>query len=65
MITARRILRTVHLAAGAAVAPYIYSPTLQANEAYALAVQAVVVPALVCSGLIVWQYPNFRMMFRS
>jgi len=61
----RSALQYFHMAAAAVIAPYIYSPTLQASETYAIIVKAGVVPALVASGLVIWQFGNFRKLFED
>lgn len=51
--------RLVHLLLGSALGVFVYSP-LAAVPAVELAVQVVVFPALVLSGLLLWRGPRLR-----
>ncbi|MBO6637397.1 MAG: hypothetical protein JJ920_05625 [Roseitalea sp.] len=53
--TTRSILRYLHLAAGVAIAAFIYSPTLQSIVAFEAVLRFVVIPAIGISGLLMWK----------
>lgn len=51
----RNTFRMGHLAQGALIIAYIYSPTLQASDVYSAMIKFVIVPAIIISGLLLWQ----------
>lgn len=52
----RNVVRLVHLLVAAFMAVFIYSP-LRLDPTVALIAQAVVVPVVALSGLVMWQQP--------
>ena len=60
--TARLIQRWVHIVLGVLLAVAIYSP-LGAWPVVALLLKAVVIPGLVLSGVMLWQWPRLRSRF--
>jgi hypothetical protein len=61
--TLRNTLRAIHLIVGALVGAYIYSP-LGNMEWFAVLVRASVLPALLISGLSMWQMPWLTKMLK-
>jgi hypothetical protein len=53
--------RLAHLVAGAALVAYVYLP----GEALEAAVRWVILPLLVASGVLMWQWPKLRRWARS
>lgn len=60
----RDIQRFVHLAAGLLLVAYIYSP-LGNLDAFESLVQFVVVPAIIATGMAMWQLPRLRKRLRD
>lgn len=60
----RDIQRFVHLAAGLLLVAYVYTP-LGNLTAFETLVQFVVVPALVVTGMVMWQLPRIRKLLRD
>jgi hypothetical protein len=58
----RKLQRLVHLVAGAALLAYVYLPLDAAVEDF---VRFVAFPALVASGLAMWQAPRIRRFRRT
>lgn len=58
----RKLERAVHLAAGVIVAAYIYLPL---GDTVTGAIRWAVLPALVFSGLAMWQAARIRRAFRN
>lgn len=61
----RQTVRIGHIIEGVMIALYLYSPTLAANVVYAGIVKFVVFPAIVISGLLLWQQPRVLKFFRN
>jgi thiosulfate reductase cytochrome b subunit len=61
--TLRNTLRAIHLVVAALVGAYIYSP-LGNMEWFAVLVRASVLPALLISGLSMWQMPWLTKMIK-
>jgi hypothetical protein len=59
----RRWQRGVHIAAGAVLLIFIYGGAVF-GPVLTLLVQLVAFPALVISGVILWQWPRLRHMLR-
>lgn len=57
--TARQILRWIHLVFSIPIIGYIYSP-FQVIPQYAPVVRFIAVPAIVVTGLWMWQGPRLR-----
>lgn len=57
----RKLQRVVHLVAGAMLLAYVYVPLGSGAEAL---VRFVVFPALVASGMAMWQAPRIRRVLR-
>jgi hypothetical protein len=55
----RNALRTGHLVEGALVLAYVYTP-LGSWDPGRLFVQAVVMPAIITTGLLMWKLPAWR-----
>lgn len=53
----RNVVRLVHLLVAAFMAVFIYSP-LRLDPTVTLIAQAVVVPVVALSGLVMWQQPT-------
>jgi predicted methyltransferase len=51
----RQIFRWAHIVEGSLIAAYVYSASLRANDLYTVLIQFVVVPAVIISGLLMWQ----------
>lgn len=51
----RQAIRYAHLLAGSLIIAYIYSSSLQASTAYTGLIQFFVVPAIIISGILLWQ----------
>ncbi len=60
----RDIQRFVHLTAGLLLVAYIYTPLGNLN-AFGTLVQFIVVPALVVTGMAMWQLPRLRKLLRD
>ncbi len=60
----RVIQRFVHLTAGLLLVAYIYTPLGNLN-AFETLVQVIVVPALVVTGMAMWQLPRLRKLLRD
>ena len=61
--TLRNILRATHLIVAGLIGAYIYSP-LGSMEWFANVVRASVLPALVITGLSMWQMPTITKMLK-
>lgn len=59
----RDLQRAVHLVAGLLLVAYIYTP-LRDLPIFGLLVQLAVVPAVVATGLAMWQLPRLRTWLR-
>jgi high-affinity Fe2+/Pb2+ permease len=51
----RQVLRIGHIIEGVLIIAFIYSSSLRANDFYSGLIQFVVVPAIVISGIMLWQ----------
>jgi hypothetical protein len=60
--TQRRLERAVHLVTGAAVLAYIYLPAAGPSHD---AIRLLLLPALVMSGMAMWQAPRIRRIARA
>lgn len=58
----RRLQRGLHLLTGLAVAMYVY--VLPWSSPMAASIRWAVLPALVASGLAMWQWPRLRRLAR-
>lgn len=56
--------RAAHLVAGGAVLAYVYAGPLL-GSGFVAAVQWVVVPVLVASGVALWKWPRIRKTLRA
>jgi hypothetical protein len=59
----RGLQRIAHLATGAAIAAYVYL-TPEPGSVAQLLVRWLVVPALIASGVAMWQWPRVRRLIR-
>lgn len=59
----RDLQRAVHLVGGLLLAAYVYTP-LRDLPSFGLLVQLAVVPAVVATGLAMWQLPRLRASLR-
>lgn len=60
----RKILRWAHIVEGSLIAAFIYSAALRESEIYAALIQIVVVPAVIASGVLMWQQPRLAKLLR-
>lgn len=51
----RQAIRVAHIVEGSLIVAYIYSTSLQESTLYSGLIQFVVVPAIIISGLLLWQ----------
>ena len=61
----RQVVRWSHILIGALMVTYIYSATLRENAIFAGLVQFVVVPAIIVSGVLLWQQPRIGKLIRA
>ncbi|GAA3588415.1 hypothetical protein GCM10022419_083420 [Nonomuraea rosea] len=59
----RTVQRTLHLIGGLAIAAYVYLAPPPGSPAHA-AIQWFIVPVLVASGVVMWQWPRLRRLTR-
>lgn len=60
----RKIFRWAHIVEGALIAAFIYSAALRESDVYTALIQIVVVPAVILSGVLMWQQPRLAKLFR-
>lgn len=51
----RKIIRWSHIVQGSLIAAFIYSSALRESDVYTALIQIVVVPAVILSGVLMWQ----------
>jgi len=59
----RNMTRILHIIAGALISALVYSP-LQTNSIYIAAMQFIVIPGLIVSGIFLWQQARILKLFR-
>lgn len=60
----RTIQTWIHIVGGSVIGTYIYSPW-HTVFAFDVAVKAVVFPAMVLTGVVLWKWGKIRSLFRS
>ena len=60
----RVVMRWLHIIGGAIIATYIYSPWTD-DPVFSLVVQVVVIPALIISGIVMWQQGRIMKWLRN
>lgn len=60
--TTRTVLRWTHLLAGWLIGVFIYTPARE-NETFILLMQDAVIPAVVLTGLWMWQQARIRRLY--
>ncbi|NDJ53310.1 MAG: hypothetical protein GYB68_09535 [Chloroflexi bacterium] len=61
----RIVMRWGHIVGGSIVAAFVYSGTLRGFDAFVLATQVVVIPALIISGIVMWQLPLINKLLKQ
>ena len=61
--TTRTALRWTHLLTGWLIGVFVYTPARE-SETFVLLMQAAVIPAVVLSGLWMWQQARIRRLYR-
>jgi hypothetical protein len=59
----REILRSLHITGGMIVLAYVYTP-LAANPDFVASTRYVIVPGLTLTGIVMWQWPVLRGLWR-
>lgn len=59
----RNTIRLLHLLFAGCMAAYIYSP-LHLNSTFTTVLQLLIVPAVIVSGIVMWQQPRVIKLFK-
>jgi hypothetical protein len=59
----RNIVRIAHIVEGVFIALFVYSP-LRTDDTYLAIMQFVILPAIIISGVFMWQQPRILQLFR-
>jgi hypothetical protein len=59
----RNIVRIAHIIEGVFIGLFVYSP-LRTDETYLAMMQFVILPAIIISGVFMWQQPRILKLFR-
>lgn len=59
----RNITRISHIVEGAFIGAFVYSP-LRTDDTYLAIMQFVILPAIIISGIFLWQQPRILKLFR-
>lgn len=61
----RQVLRWGHMVVGALMIAFVYSATLRSLDGYVALMQFVVVPAVMVSGVVMWQQARLGKLLQS
>ncbi|MCU0480625.1 MAG: hypothetical protein MUE54_05360 [Anaerolineae bacterium] len=61
----RQAVRILHIIGGSMITAYIYSYALSSSDIYRLVMQIIVTPALIISGIVLWQQPRILKLFKK
>jgi len=61
----RQGLRWGHMVVGALMVAFVYSATLRSLDGYVALMQFVAVPAVIVSGVVMWQQARLGKLLRS
>lgn len=62
--TTRTVLRCTHLLVGWLIGVFVYTP-MREEETFVLLMQVVFIPAVVVTGLWMWQQARIRRLYRQ
>jgi hypothetical protein len=60
----KEIMRWLHITGGMILFAYVYTPLVE-NPFFADTTKYVIFPGLALTGLVMWQWPIFRSLFRK
>jgi hypothetical protein len=60
----KEIMRWLHITCGMILFAYVYTPLVE-NPFFVDATKYVILPGLALTGLVMWQWPIFRGLFRK